>query len=206
MLTLLIAPVFARACSARSFQPIPVRPDFSVVVSHRDKPLTGVEVSVTPNPGASPFLTVSTDENGIVEVRDLPAGEYWLAASFRNIEAGRELIEVSPDTKKPRKQFDFHWADDSYEMRMVSGRLTGLVKGGAGHPLQDLIHPREVAHPGVAIALRNAFSDEEYRVVSDSEGAFVVSPLPPGTYILTIGGGAKSIAGRRRIRQRSSST
>ncbi len=193
---LLIAPALAHACSARGFQPVSVRPDFAVVVSHRNRPLTGVEVSVTPNPGASAFLTVNTDENGVVEVRDLPAGEYWLAASFRGIEAGRELIEVSLDARKPKKRFDFQWADDSYEMRIVSGRLTGLMKGDTGHPLQDLIHPREVAHPGIAIALQNAFSDEEYRAVSDSEGVFVISPLPLGTYILTIGGGAKSLGGQ----------
>ncbi len=194
-LLLLIAPALAHACSARGFQPIPVRPDFEVVVSHRNKPLIGVEVSVTPNPGASAFLTVSTGENGFVQVRDLPAGQYWLAASFKGIEAGRELLEVSPDAKNPKKRFDFQWADDSYEMRMVSGKLTGLVKGETGHPLQDLIHPREVTHPGIAIVVQNAFSDEEYRAVSDSEGVFVISPLAPGTYILTIGGGAKSFGG-----------
>jgi hypothetical protein len=193
---LLIAPALALACSARSFLVQPVRPDFVVVVSHRSRPVSGVEIVVTPIPGASALPTVSTDENGAAEVRDLPGGKYWLTASYRGIEAGRELIEVIPDAKKPKKQFDFQWADDSYEMRMVSGKLTGLVKGDTGRPLQDLIHPREVVHPGVAIALKNAFSDEEYRAVSDSEGVFVISPLSPGTYILTIGGGAKSLSGR----------
>jgi hypothetical protein len=126
-------------------------------------------VSVTRSHGASAFLTVSTDENGVVEVRDLPAGEYWLTASFRGIEAGRKFMGVSVDAREPKKRFDFQWADDSYEMRTVSGKLTGLVKGDTGHPLQDLIHPREVAYPGIAIALQNAFSDEDYRAVSDSD-------------------------------------
>jgi hypothetical protein len=195
-LLLLIAPALAFGCSARGFQVQAVRPDFVVVVSHRSKPVPGVGIVVTPGPGASAFLTVSTDENGVAEVRDLPSGKYWLAASFRGIEAGRELIEVSPDSKKPKKHFDFQWADYSYQMRVVSGRLTGLVKGDTGRPLQDLIHPREVAHPGVLIALRNAFSDEEYQAVSDSDGMFVIDPLLPGTYILTIGGGTRSFSGQ----------
>jgi hypothetical protein len=78
-LLLLIAPAFAHACSARSFQPIPVRPDFVVVVGHRSKPVPGVEIVVTPSPGASAFLTVSTDENGAAELHNLPAGNTgWL--------------------------------------------------------------------------------------------------------------------------------
>jgi hypothetical protein len=195
-LLLFIAPALAFACSARGFQVQPVRPDFVVVVSHRSKPVPGVEIVITPSPGTSAFLTVSTDENGAAEIHNLPTGKYWLAASYRGIQAGRELVEVSTKARKPKKRFDFQWADDSYEMRMVSGKLTGLVQGDTGHPLQDLIHPREVAHPGIAIVLQNAFSDDEYRVVSDSEGAFAISPLPPGTYILTIGGGARSLGGQ----------
>jgi len=165
-------------------------------VGHRGEPIPGVEIVVTPSPGASAVLTVSTDENGAAEIHDLPAGQYWLAASYRGIEAGRELIEVNPDAKKPKRRFDFQWADYAYSMRTISGRLTGLVKGNTGHPLQDLIHTQEVAHPGVLIELRNAFSDEGYRAVSDGDGMFTIDPLVPGTYILTIGGGEKSLGGQ----------
>jgi hypothetical protein len=193
---LLIAPRAAVGCSLRSYQEQPVRPDFVVVVTHGNKPIPGVEVVVTPSPGPSAFLTASTDERGASEIHSLPAGKYWLVASYRGIEAGRELIEVSPKTKKPRKQFNFRWADYSYEMRAVGGKLTGLVKGNTGHPLQDLIHPVEVSHPGIPITLRNAFSDEEYQTISDSSGTFLFDPLPIGTYILTIGGGAKSFGGQ----------
>jgi len=195
-LLLLIAPALVLACSARGFQVQPVRPDFVVVVSHRSKPVPCVEVVVTPSPAASAVLTVSTNENGAVEVRDLPVGEYWLAASYRGIEAGRELRKVSPDSKKPKRQFDFQWADGAYATRTIRGRLTGLVKGNTGHPLQDLIHTQEVAHSGVLISLQNAFSNEEYRAVSDSDGMFTIDPLLPGTLILTIGGGEKSLGGQ----------
>ena len=193
---LLIAPYAAVGCSARSYELVPVKSDFAVVITHLGRPIRGVEVVVTPNPGASAFLTLSTDENGVAEVHGLPAGEYWVAASYGDIEAGRELIAVSPKAKKPKRQFDFHWAEYSEEMRTVSGRLTGLVKGNTGKPLQDLIHPIEVVHPGILITLRNAFSDHEYQTSSDSSGTFRFDPLPTGTYILTIGGGATSFAGQ----------
>jgi Carboxypeptidase regulatory-like domain len=193
---LLIAPRATVGCSVRSYEPQPVQPDFLVVVTHRAKPIPGVEVVVTPSPGASAFLTVSTDEKGTAVVHGLPPGRYWLAASYRGIEAGRELIEVSSKARKPKTQFDFRWADYSYETRAVSGKLTGLMKGNSGQPLQDVIHPVEVVHPGVPIKLRGAFSDEEYQTTSDSSGTFLFDPLPPGTYILTIVGGTKSFNGR----------
>jgi hypothetical protein len=193
---LLIAPRSAVSCSVRSYQEQPVGPDFEVVVTHGKKPIPGVEVVITPSPGASVFLSVNTDERGVAEIRDLPAGKYWLAASYRDIEAGRELIEVSPKARKPKKRFDFEWADYSHEMRSVKGKLTGLVKGDTGNPLQDLIHPVEVVDPGIPITLRNAFSDEEFHTASDSSGTFLFDPLPQGTYILTIGGGAKSFGGQ----------
>jgi hypothetical protein len=112
-----------------------------IVVSHRNKPILGVEIVLIPSPGVSSFITVSTDAKGAADFRGLPTGKYWLIASYRGIEAGRELIEVRVHPKKPKKKFEFQWADDSYEMRSVSGKLTGLVKGNTGHPLQDLLHP-----------------------------------------------------------------
>jgi hypothetical protein len=193
---LLIVPRAAAGCSARGYQLQPVKSSFAVVVTHRSKPVPGVDVVVTPSPGDSAFLSVSTDERGVAEIQDLPAGTYWLTASYRGIEAGRELIEVSPQAKKAKKRFDFQWADYSYETRIVSGSLTGLVKGNTGHPLQDLIHPVETVHSGIPITLKNAFSGEEYQTTSDSSGTFLFGPMPSGTYILTIGGGAMSLGGQ----------
>jgi hypothetical protein len=161
-------------------------------------PIPGVEITVmTGAPGTSAIFTGSTDERGVVKIRGLSSGKYELVASYRDIvEAGREWIEVNPCVREARKQFDFQWADYSYEMRSVRGKLTGLVKGNTGHPLQDVIHPIEVVHPEIPIPLRNAFSDEEYQTTTDSCGTFLFDPLPPGTYILTIGGGTKSFGGQ----------
>jgi hypothetical protein len=106
------------------------------------------------------------------------------------------LIEVSVHGKKPKKRFDFQWADDSYEMRWVSGKLTGLVRGSTGHPLQDLLHPVEIVHPAIPITLQDAVSSEQYQTTSDRNGIFLFDPVPTGIYILTIGGGAKSFSGQ----------
>ncbi len=49
--------------------------------------------------------------------------------------------------------------------------------------------------PGVDITLKNVFSNDEYRTVSDNTGAFLIADVPEGVYILTIAGGMKSISG-----------
>jgi hypothetical protein len=48
---------------------------------------------------------------------------------------------------------------------------------------------------GVEVTLKNAFSTDEYRTVSDSTGAFVFSGVPDGIYVLTVAGGMKSVTG-----------
>jgi len=43
-----------------------------------------------------------------------------------------------------------------------------------------MIHAVEIAHPGIPITLRNAFSDEEYQSISDTSGSFFVRSPPDG--------------------------
>jgi hypothetical protein len=59
----------------------------------------------------------------------------------------------------------------------------------------DIVHPNASVYPGVAIALKNAFSDDERHTISDSSGAFLIDDVPDGIYILTIAGGMKSLYG-----------
>ena len=123
-------------------------------------------------------------------------GRYYLTASHEGFDAGKEWIEVVavPDANT-KKRFDFQWADWSYQSREVAGTLTGLVPGNTGKPLMDIVHPRQTFFPGVDITLKNAFSQDEYRTVSDSTGTFRIPNVPDAIYILTIAGGMKSITG-----------
>jgi hypothetical protein len=59
----------------------------------------------------------------------------------------------------------------------------------------DIARPQETVYAGVAITLRNAFSDDQYQAVSDSAGFFAIDNVPDGIYILIIAGGMKSISG-----------
>ena len=193
---LLVIPLFcAVGCSLRSYQVQPVHPDFVVVVTHRSKPIAGAEVRViTGAEGVPAIFSTKTDGSGTAQVEGLPPGKYYLVATYRDIEAGREWIEVNATTRKAGNRFKFQWADYSEQVKRVSGSLSGRERGNTGNPLQDLIHSRKVPERGVQIELRSAFSDEKYTSVSDSEGRFRFDWLRAGTYILIIGG-AKSISG-----------
>ena len=57
------------------------------------------------------------------------------------------------------------------------------------------MHPVETSFPGVEVTLKNAYSDEEYRTATDSNGAFLIADVSEGVYILTIAGGIESVNG-----------
>lgn len=86
------------------------------------------------------------------------------------------------------------------ELRLVSSDLTVVVTH-RGKPIAGIevkVVPEkstEPVFPGVDITLKNAFSGDEYRTVSDSTGAFLIPEVPDGVYMLTIAGGMKSLTG-----------
>jgi hypothetical protein len=183
-------------CSLKSMELRQVSSDLRVVVTHRGKAIAGIEVHVVPEKSTEPVFSGITDRRGTVLIDGLMAGHYYLTASREGFDAGKEWIEVvSVPNTKTKRRFDFEWADWSYQTREVSGTLTGLVPGNTGNPLMDIVHPRETTFPSVDVMLKNAFSSDEYRTVSDSTGAFLIPEVPEGVYILTIAGGMKSLTG-----------
>ena len=195
-MTLLCVAQGVSACSLAPMELREVSPDLMVVVTHRGKPVAGIEVRVVPEKAAGPAFSGVTDVDGRVLIKGLMAGRYHLTASHEDFDAGREWIEVvAVPGAKTKTRFDFEWVDSSYETRKIAGTLTGLVPGDTGKPLVDISHPRETVFSGVEVTLKNAFSTDEYRTVSDSTGAFVFSGVPDGIYVLTVAGGMKSVTG-----------
>jgi len=173
-----------------------VSPNLTIAVTHRGKPIAGITVQVVPEKSVDPVFIGATDELGTVLIEGLVAGRYHLTASREGFDAGKEWIEVvAVPNAKTRERFEFHWADWSYQTRRVAGTLTGFVPGNTGNKLMDIVHPQETVYPGVDITLKNAFSSDEYRTVSDSTGTFIIGDVPDGIYILTIAGGMKAISG-----------
>lgn len=173
-----------------------VSSDVRVVVTHRDKPISGIAVSVVPEKASESVFRSDTDSLGTVRIRQLTAGRYYVTASHDGFDAGKEWIEVvaAPDAKTARL-LTFQWADWSYETSHVAGTLTGLVPGSTGNKLMDIVHPVKTVYPGIEITLKGAFSEAEYRTISDSSGSFLFGDVPDGIYVLSIAGGMKSVTG-----------
>jgi len=186
----------AFGCEALPLELRKVSSNFTIVVTHRDKPRSGIRVQVFPTKSAEAIFTGVTDEHGTVLIRGLGPREYYVTASHDDFEAGKKWIEVvgSPDIKAA-KRLDFQWADWSYETSRVTGTLTGLIPGNTGNKLMDIVHPVKTSYPGVDMTLKEAFSSEEFHTISDSSGGFIFSNVPDGVYVLTIAGGMKSVTG-----------
>lgn len=194
MLMCFVQPAFGT--SVRPLELRLVSPHLTVVVTHRQEPIAGIEIQVVTEGSTDPVLTSTTDARGTVLVDGLMAGRYFLTASHEEIDAGKEWIEVVVlPNATAKKRLDIQWADWSYQTRRVAGTLTGLVRGNTGQPLMDIIHPSATVFAGVDITLKNAFSDDERHTISDSSGAFIIDDVPDGIYILTIAGGMKSLYG-----------
>jgi len=142
MLRIFLLLMWAQAAlgtSLRSMELRQVSPHLTVVVTHREKPIAGINVQVVPEKTVDPVFSGTTDQKGKVIIDGLTTGRYFLTASYEEFDAGKEWIEVvAVPNAKTRKRFDFQWADWSYQTRRVAGTLTGLVPGTTGHPLMDI--------------------------------------------------------------------
>jgi hypothetical protein len=200
---ILLLPRTVHGCSLAPLQEHRVSSDLTVLVTHREKPMAGIEVTIISIRQSSetarsiePVFKALTDNRGEVSIHGLSYGRYYLEAEHSGFKAATLIIEVVANSRKKReRKLVLQWADWSYQTRSVSGTLSGLIPGDTGKPLMDLLHPRETIYPGVALVLKNSFSDEEYSTISDSSGFFTIPNIPDGTYILTISGGMKSLSG-----------
>jgi hypothetical protein len=197
LLLFVVTAQFAFPCDLSSVELRQVPSSLTVRVTHLGKPIAGISVEIVPQgEGSDPVFSAVTDENGAVQITGVMVGKYYLIASHLGFEAGREWIEVvSRADTNTMQHFDFQWADDAWQTRSVTGLLVGMVPGDTGNKMMDLVHPKETVYPGVAIILKNAFSDAEYQTSTDSTGSFFIGLVPDGVYILTVAGGMDSVHG-----------
>jgi hypothetical protein len=184
------------ACEQSPLQLKYVSSHLTIVVSHRDKPIAGVAVSVIRENSGEEVFSGFTDRLGMAHMPELSVGKYFVSASLLGIDALREWIEVQHrSSPKAAKVIDIHWAEWSYATRHVTGTLTGRISGNTGNKIMDIVHPVETVYAGVEMTLKSAVSDDEYHTLSDSSGAFLFGDVPDGVYLLTIPGGMSSVTG-----------
>jgi len=173
-----------------------VSSDVTLLVTHRGKPIPGIEIKIFRMKNSTPVFAGITREQGTVLHKPLAPGQYHVYVSHEGFDAPTEWIEVVTRAgKNVVARLDIKWADWSYETSRVRGTLSGLIPGHTGKRLMDIVHPVKTVYPGVAMSLKGAFSSDEYQTISDSSGEFVFPDVPPGVYVLSIAGGMESVAG-----------
>jgi hypothetical protein len=194
LIPLLTFPISSYACSSPSClnKGAELRPDFVVTVTHRDKPLQGVNVRVSSaaDGNVNKLFSGVTAADGTVRVVDLPPGEYWLNADLLGIVAGTECFHVNPrPTRKAKKKVSYEWGDLAPATRQVAGRLIDSQPGQGGTPIWNQLHRVDTPISEARLKLQNPFSGGVYSTLSDSEGHFSFGSIPNGIYVLHIEGG-----------------
>jgi|SRR5580700_2232669 len=166
-----------------------MRPTFTILVTHDDKPLAGVSFRVTAK-GAEQFSGV-TDETGLVHVPKLPPGLYWLNGDLLGIGVVYTCFHVDEKPLRGAKsKLTFTWGDEAPTTSKIAGRLVASQPAKGGTPLWNQMHRVDVPIAGADLTLRDPVSHAVYVTMSDQDGHFFFEGLPNGTYVLHIEGGS----------------
>lgn len=164
------------------------RSNLIIRIAHAGKPLPGVTVQIAGEGGQ--IFSGITQADGAVHISGLKPGDYWLHAELLGIYAGSTCFHVNPRaSKKARKQLKFDWGGEPSAISRIAGRLEISELGKEGDLVYRLRHRINLPIRNASLILRSPFTDAVYRRVSDQDGAFLFSDVPPGIYVLHVEGG-----------------
>jgi hypothetical protein len=171
-----------------------MRPTFTVVVTHDDKPLAGVSFHVVAN-GADQFSGL-TDEKGIIRVPKLHPGLYWLNGDLLGIGVAYTCFHVGErPSRRAKAKLSYTWGDEAPGTRRIAGRLVDSQPGRGGTPIWNLVHRIDVPIVGAGLRLQDPITHAIYLASSDQDGRFSFEGVASGTYVLHIEGGAAGARG-----------
>lgn len=164
-----------------------MRPTFTILVTHDDKPLAGVTFDIV-SKGAKQF-SGTTDEKGIVRIQTLPPGLYWLSGDMLGTGVVYTCFHVSgKPSKKARTDLTYTWGDDASATSRIAGRLLDSQPAKGGTPIWNLTHRVDVPITRATLTLRDPFTHAVYSTTSDQDGHFSFEGLPNGIYVLHLEG------------------
>jgi len=166
-----------------------MRPTFTIVVTHDDKPLAGVSFHVVAK-GADQFSGL-TDEKGTINVPKLQPGLYWLNGDLLGTGVVDTCFHVGEKPSRRAKSIlSYQWGDEAPGTSRIAGRLVDSQPGRGGTPIWNLVHRMEVPIVDAGLRLQDPITHAIYLASSDQDGRFSFEDLTSGTYVLHIEGGA----------------
>jgi len=165
-----------------------MRPTFTIVVTHDNKPLAGVGFHIVAK-GADQFSGL-TDEKGIIHVPKLPPGLYWLNGDLLGTGVVYTCFHVGEKpSRKAKARLSYTWGDEAPGTSRIAGRLVDSQPGKGGTPIWNLVHRTEVPIVGAGLRLQDPITHAIYLASSDQDGRFSIEGVASGTYVLHIEGG-----------------
>ncbi|MFZ0300790.1 MAG: SpaA isopeptide-forming pilin-related protein [Candidatus Sulfotelmatobacter sp.] len=166
-----------------------MRPTFTIIVTHDEKPLAGVNFHIVAK-GAEQFSGI-TDDQGSIHVQTLAPGLYWLNGDLLGTGVVYTCFHVSAKpSRKAKIRLTYTWGDEGPATSKIAGRLVASQPGKGGTPIWNLTHRIDVPIAGAGLTLRDPISHAVYLTTSDQDGHFFFEGLPSGTYVLHIEGGS----------------
>jgi len=170
-----------------------LRPTFTILVTHAEKPLAGVSFHIIAK-GTERF-SGTTDEAGIVRVEKLTPGLYWLNGEILGTGVAYTCFHVSlRPSRTAKRTLTYKWGDDATSTSRIAGVLVDSQPGKGGTPIWNLIHRTDVPIVGASLKLQDPITGANYVASSDRDGKFSFEALPDGIYVMHIEGG---VAGDR---------
>jgi len=167
---------------------IPVRDHFEVAVHNEANPVVGMEVLVqvfdVPSASWRTIANATTDTAGLAKFAGLPSGSYSVV-THTAVENDGHPIEITNDKKKrAQERLDLVWPPKKL---IVARNFEGILSSWPGEespsePVSGVRLTALEAHSGEAIAT----------VLTDANGAFRLTDIPPGMYFLRVGRDEKS--------------
>jgi hypothetical protein len=191
LLLLLSGNVFLDACS-QSLLPTKSGREFLVEVMDRGKPVGGLQIELSTDPGSGDaenrsVSTIRTDANGRARFANVPPGLYYIGIKHPAFGSSIEIEVVRVPPKGSLKKITFEWPGvKPISVQSLSGLLNGHVRTDRGLGA-DLLHPSYRPVEAAKLTLLNAISNEVLNFqITQKAGLLNFQSVPDGLYLLRI--------------------
>ena len=177
----------ASACSTSSF-PSKIGRDFKVEVYDRVKPVVGLEIELSTDPGDRSVSFVKTDATGEARFTNVHPGLYYVGIKHPAFPYSDEVRVMRRPPTGSESTIKFEWPGWApLSTKSVSGVLSGRTKTNRPFVVDRFSKPVYGRVAGTRLTLSKTISNEVLAsVTSGKAGQFDFGDVPPGSYFVRV--------------------
>jgi hypothetical protein len=175
------------ACTTSSI-PTQVDRAFTVKVQDRGKPVAGLEIELSTDPGERPVLIINTDTTGVAQFFKVHPGLYYVAIKHPAFHYSKEIRVMRHAPKGSQDIVSFEWPGwPPLSIQEPSGVLRGRARTNRPLFTDKYSKPVYGRVAGAKLTLSKAVSNETISFITTGEsGTFDFGDVPPGLYFLRV--------------------